>query len=45
MPFMSFSALKRLATKMRSTMHNNRLNDLLSWYVHPEKIVNLVLLR
>ena len=26
MPFMSFSALKRLATKMRSTMHNNRLN-------------------
>ena len=26
MPFMSFSALKKLITKIRSTMHNNRLN-------------------
>ena len=41
MPLLSFSELKRLATKIRSTMHNCWINDLISWYVYIEKIAKI----
>ena len=34
----SFSALQRLKTKMRSTMHNNRLNHLIVLHVYQDEI-------
>ena len=34
----SFSALKRLKTKMRSAMHNNRLNHLMLLHVYQDEI-------
>ena len=34
----SFSALKRLKTKMRSTMHNNRVNNLMVSPVYHDEI-------
>ena len=34
----SFSALKRLKTKMRSTMHNNRRSDLMVLHVYQDEI-------
>ena len=34
----SFSALKRLKTKMTSTMHNNRLNHLIVLHVYQDEI-------
>ena len=34
----SFSALKRLKTKMRSAMHNNRLNYLMLLHVYQDEI-------
>ena len=34
----SFSALKRLKTKMRSAMHNDRLNYLMLLHVYQDEI-------
>ena len=40
----SFSALKRVKTYMRTTMSQDRLNNLMMLYVHKEKTDNLCLI-